>query len=61
TLGDTQITLKGPLGTISQALNPLVKVINDNGELKFQPAEESGSYLLETCFTLLSGFTRRSK
>ncbi|CBW74568.1 LSU ribosomal protein L6P [Mycetohabitans rhizoxinica HKI 454] len=37
TLGDTQITLKGPLGTISQALNPLVKVINDNGELKFQP------------------------
>ncbi|MCF7695415.1 50S ribosomal protein L6 [Mycetohabitans rhizoxinica] len=41
TLGDTQITLKGPLGTISQALNPLVKVINDNGELKFQPADES--------------------
>lgn len=41
TLSDTQIVVKGPLGTISQATNPLVKVVNDNGALKFEPADAS--------------------
>ena len=35
------ITVKGPLGTISRAANPLVKVANDNGTLKFEPVDES--------------------
>ena len=35
------ITVKGPLGTISQAANPLVKVENENGTLNFAPADES--------------------
>ena len=41
TLSDAQITVKGPLGTISQATNRLVKIVNDNGTLTFQPADES--------------------
>jgi large subunit ribosomal protein L6 len=35
------ITVKGPLGTISQAANRLVKVVNDNGTVKFEPVDES--------------------
>jgi len=41
TLSDEKITVKGPLGTISQAANRLVKVVNDNGTLKFEPVDES--------------------
>ncbi len=41
TLSDEKITVKGPLGTISQAANRLVKVANDNGTLKFEPVDES--------------------
>ncbi|MFP6557689.1 50S ribosomal protein L6 [Paraburkholderia sp. B3] len=41
TLSDEKITVKGPLGTISQAANRLVKVANDNGTLKFEPIDES--------------------
>ncbi|WP_322033536.1 50S ribosomal protein L6 [Paraburkholderia sp. J76] len=41
TLSDEKITVKGPLGTISQAANRLVKVVNDNGTLKFEPTDES--------------------
>jgi large subunit ribosomal protein L6 len=41
TLSDALITIKGPLGTISQVGNSLVKVVNDNGELKFEPVDES--------------------
>lgn len=41
TLSDEKITIKGPLGTISQASNRLVKVVNDNGTLKFEPTDES--------------------
>ena len=41
TLSDEKITVKGPLGTISQASNRLVKVVNDNGTLKFEPTDES--------------------
>ena len=40
-LSDERITVKGPLGTISQAANSLVKVVNDNGTLKFEPVDES--------------------
>jgi large subunit ribosomal protein L6 len=36
-----QITVKGPLGTLTQALNGLVKVRNENGTLMFEPANES--------------------
>jgi len=41
TLSDEKITVKGPLGTISQAANRLVKVVNDNGTLKFEPTDDS--------------------
>jgi large subunit ribosomal protein L6 len=40
-LSAEQITIKGPLGTISQNANRLVKVENDNGTLTFAPADES--------------------
>jgi len=40
-LSDERITVKGPLGTITQAANRLVKVVNDNGTLKFEPVDES--------------------
>ena len=41
TLSDEKITVKGPLGTISQNANRLVKVVNDNGTLKFEPVDDS--------------------
>jgi len=41
TITAEQITVKGPLGTIKQALNGLVKIANENGSLKFEPANES--------------------
>ena len=40
-LSADSITVKGPLGTISQAANSLVKVVNDNGTLKFEPVDGS--------------------
>jgi len=40
-LSGAVITVKGPLGTITQAANPLVTVANDNGTLNFAPADES--------------------
>tara|TARA_R110001599_G_scaffold353840_1_gene599771 strand:- start:50755 stop:51288 length:534 start_codon:yes stop_codon:yes gene_type:complete len=36
-----QITVKGPLGSLSQSLNGLVKVENSNGELNFKPVDDS--------------------
>jgi large subunit ribosomal protein L6 len=36
-----RITVKGPLGTISQNANRLVKVVNDNGTVKFEPVDDS--------------------
>lgn len=36
-----QITVKGPLGALTQALNGLVKVENNNGTLNFAPANDS--------------------
>ncbi|KMZ13037.1 LSU ribosomal protein L6p (L9e) [Candidatus Burkholderia humilis] len=35
------ITVKGPLGTISQPANKLVAVTNENGTLKLTPTDES--------------------
>jgi len=41
TIGAEQITVKGPLGTLSQRLTGLVKIENSNGTLNFVPADES--------------------
>lgn len=41
TISTEQITVKGPLGTLSQSLTGLVKVQNDNGTLKFEAANDS--------------------
>jgi large subunit ribosomal protein L6 len=35
-----QITVKGPMGTLTQALNGLVTVANNNGTLNFTPAND---------------------
>jgi large subunit ribosomal protein L6 len=40
-LSAEQITVKGPLGTITQRQNELVKVIDESGTLKFEPANET--------------------
>jgi large subunit ribosomal protein L6 len=37
----TQITVKGPLGSLTQSLNGLVKVENNGGVLKFEAANDS--------------------
>jgi len=36
-----QITVKGPMGALTQGLNGLVLVANDNGTLSFSPANET--------------------
>ena len=36
-----QITVKGPMGVLTQSLNGLVAVANDNGTLNFSPADDS--------------------
>ncbi len=41
TIDDERITVKGPLGIIWEKANRLIKVINENGTLKFEPADES--------------------
>jgi large subunit ribosomal protein L6 len=41
TIGAEQITVKGPLGTLSQALTGQVVVKNDNGTLNFAAANDS--------------------
>jgi large subunit ribosomal protein L6 len=41
TISAEQIVVKGPLGTLSQPLTGLVKVVNDNGTLKFEVANDS--------------------
>ena len=40
TISTEQITIKGPQGVLSQALNGLVAVANDNGTLSFSPAND---------------------
>lgn len=41
TLANGSITVKGPLGTISQVVNPLVTVVNNDGTLNLAPVDES--------------------
>ncbi|MEX3555487.1 MAG: 50S ribosomal protein L6 [Burkholderia gladioli] len=41
TLANGSITVKGPLGTISQVVNPLVTVVNQDGTLNLAPVDES--------------------
>ena len=41
TVTAAQITVKGPLGTLSQPLNGLVKVENNAGTIKFEVANDS--------------------
>jgi large subunit ribosomal protein L6 len=40
-ISELNILIKGPLGELSQALNGLVSVMNENNSLKFKPANES--------------------
>lgn len=40
-LADGAITVKGPLGTITQAVNPLVNVANNDGTLNLSPVDDS--------------------
>ncbi len=41
TLSAGTITVKGPLGTLAQRVNPLVKIERDGTELTFPPTDES--------------------
>ena len=41
TITAEQITVKGPLGSLTQSLNGLVKIENDSGALKFEAVDES--------------------
>ncbi|EJN13676.1 ribosomal protein L6P/L9E, partial [Bradyrhizobium sp. YR681] len=41
TITAAQITVKGPLGSLSQPLTGLVKVANNNGTLNFEAANDS--------------------
>jgi large subunit ribosomal protein L6 len=41
TITAAQITVKGPLGSLSQSLNGLVKVENNAGTIKFEAANDS--------------------
>lgn len=40
-VGAVEITVKGPLGTLIQRLNPLVGVRNEGGVLLFEPTDET--------------------
>ena len=41
TVAAEQITVKGPLGTLEQSLNGLVNIVNTDGTLKFEAANDS--------------------
>ncbi|KIF80281.1 50S ribosomal protein L6 [Noviherbaspirillum autotrophicum] len=41
TISAENITVKGPLGALTQSLNGLVKIENNNGTLMFSPANDS--------------------
>jgi large subunit ribosomal protein L6 len=40
TVSAMEITVKGPMGTMTQGLNGLVNVVNENGTLNFAPAND---------------------
>ena len=42
-INEEQITVKGAQGTLSRALNPLVKISNEAGKLSFAPANGSAA------------------
>ena len=37
---ENEVTVKGPKGTLSRKFSPLIKIEQDNGELKFERANE---------------------
>ncbi|MBL8385854.1 MAG: 50S ribosomal protein L6 [Burkholderiales bacterium] len=41
TIAGDRVTVKGPLGTLSQALNPAISVVRDGETLKVVPANDS--------------------
>ncbi|MFX5756786.1 50S ribosomal protein L6, partial [Acinetobacter baumannii] len=41
TITAEQITVKGPLGSLTQPLTKKVKVVNNNGSLSFEVADDS--------------------
>ena len=41
TLGDGAITVKGPLGTLTHRVNPLVSIAREGAQITFPPADES--------------------
>ncbi|MFO1299457.1 MAG: 50S ribosomal protein L6 [Burkholderiaceae bacterium] len=41
TLTDGAITVKGPLGTLTQRVNPLVSIAREGAQITFPPADES--------------------
>lgn len=41
TLADGAITVKGPLGTLTQRVNPLVSIARDGAQITFPPVDES--------------------
>jgi large subunit ribosomal protein L6 len=40
-LSDDAITVKGPLGTLTQRVDPLVRIAHEGAQLAFPPADES--------------------
>ena len=40
-LSDGAITVKGPLGTLTQRINPLVMIAREGAEITFPPANDS--------------------
>ena len=40
-LGEGSLTVKGPLGALTQRVNPLVRIGREGAELKFEAADES--------------------
>jgi large subunit ribosomal protein L6 len=41
TIGAEQIVVKGPLGSVIERVQPLVKIVNTNGTLTFEPSDAS--------------------
>ncbi|MGI4813950.1 MAG: 50S ribosomal protein L6 [Janthinobacterium lividum] len=52
TLGGEEIIVKGPLGSLTQKINPLVSILNEGRVVKVAPNDESGAA------NALSGTTR---
>jgi large subunit ribosomal protein L6 len=59
-VSDSEITVKGPLGTLSRPLSPLVKVAVAGGRVSFSAAEESAASIAMsgTMRALVAGMVR---